>query len=83
MIPLPNLSAPFSPRSAGKQQPQILFRGSPVVNCVCLVVTFLVGHPWGLKGTKLDHRDTRRECYLTVGLIDKLPLHFISQTDWA
>ncbi|CAB1450125.1 unnamed protein product [Pleuronectes platessa] len=57
--------------------------GSPLSDSSCLV-----GHSRRLKGTKLDHRDTRREPYpqhkwLSAGLIDKLPLHFISQTDRA
>lgn len=83
---------PVSLYFAGEQRAQILFRGSPVAGLVCLAVivtpSCLVGHSRGLKGTKLDHRDTRREHYpqhkwLSAGLIDKLPLHFISQTDRA
>lgn len=89
MILLPNQSTPFSPHLAGEQQAQIPFSGSPVVDlCVLLSQSRLVGHSQRLKGTKLDHRDTQRECYpqhkwLSAGLIDKLPLHFISQTDRA
>jgi len=58
--------------------------------CLAVIVTrsLLVGHSRRLKGSKLDHRDARRECYpqhkwLSAGLIDKLPLHFISRTDRA
>ena len=92
MILLPNQSTPFPVHFAGEQQAQILFRGSPFVGLVCLAVivtqSCLVGHWKRLKATKLDHHDTQRECYpqhkwLSAGLIDKLPLHFISQTDRA
>lgn len=66
----------------------------PVCVCVCLSLSVivtpacLVGHSQRLKGTKLDHHDTQSEHYrrhkrLSAGLIDKLPLHFISQTDQA
>lgn len=90
IILLPNQSAPLSVPFAGEQRTQILFSGSPVVCVFFATVTepCRVGHSQGLKGTKLDHRDTRREHYsqykwLSAGLIDKLPLHFISQTDRA
>lgn len=93
MILLPNQSAPFSLHFADKRGAQILFSGSPVAAglCVLLVIvtqSCLVGQLRRLKGTKLDHCHTRCECYpqhkwLSAGLIDKLPLHFISQTDRA
>lgn len=92
MILLPNQSAPFSLHFADEQQAQILFSGSPLVDlCVSLSLSHspaLAGRSPGLKGTKMDHRDTQRRYYpqhkrLSAGLIDKLPLHFISQTDRA
>lgn len=89
IILLPNQSAPLSVPFAGEERAQILFRGFPVVRLfVTVTEPRRVGHSPGLKGTKLDHRDTRREHYsqykwLSAGLIDKLPLHFISQTDRA
>lgn len=93
LILLPNQSTPFSPlHLASEQQAQILFRRSPVVDlCVLLSLSHspaLLDTSLRLKGTKLDHRDTQRKRYpqhkwLSAGLIDKLPLHFISQTDRA
>lgn len=91
IILLPNQSTLRSAPFAGKQRTQILFSGSKPVVCLfchCRTEPCRVGHSQGLKGTKLDHRDTRRQYYsqykwLSAGLIDKLPLHFISQTDRA
>lgn len=66
----------------------ILFSGSPEDLCGFLSLSPAPRTLRRLKGTKLDHSDTRDESYpqhkwLRAGLIDKLPLHFISQTDWA
>lgn len=90
IILLPNQSAPPFFCAARRRTE----RTNPVRRISgCLVVTVTeacpVGHTRaGLKGTKLDHGDTQREHYsqykwLSAGLIDKLPLHFISQTDRA
>lgn len=93
MILLPNQSTALSLHFADKRGAQILFSGSPVAAdlCVLLIIVTrsrLVGQLRRLKATKLDHCHIGCESYpqhkwLSAGLIDKLPLHFISQTDRA
>lgn len=86
MILLPNQSMAFSPPSS--RHKSCLVDLLLWTLCVLLSLSHRPALLERLKGTKLDHRDSQCEPYpqhkrLSAGLIDKLPLHFISQTDRA